>query len=303
MIRSLSLALMVGLFAPLSHASQALSPYLLMLDASPSMKREISYKKTRFQAMQDAFSSEILRLPPERPVGVATFGLERGCTENIQIVQSPVPGLEAREEAKAALAQMKLEGSGTPFVLGMQSAVHMLTGELVPIKKPVPSPKRLNPVPSGDRSFSDDEDVPTAIFISDTVDTCQADACQFIKDVDARKIKVRIHIIGVGTKAQYNALEIMKCMGQFHFVTTNTVADLPELNRVMGEIVDKKIDALRATSLKLTPSANTPTVIKTEVQGLLLTKPQAAEPTPAPQKKQEEGLRAVELPPLQVPAK
>ncbi len=275
------------------------SPLLFIVDGSPSMRDNFDDKEPRFEALKSAVGLNMKKIPMDRPIGLAGFGITRGCEgDNYSMLKRPNVGEKNRNDIQEEFKNFKF-GSSSPFTLSMQKAVYDMTGKLVPVKKTPPS--RVNnkkvPRPAPDANtpmMPPGPDAPTLVFFTDAQDNCEADACQFVKDLQEQGIQIKIKVIAIGMARQYRAQARLDCMSQFPNFESKAVSSKLELTDAVDKVVAG--EGLRAEVLKMSSDKGDVeigvdgTVTKTELNGIILPRHQ-----PKPEVEIEE-LKAVALP-------
>lgn len=192
----------------------------------------------------------------------------------------PQPDTDKRRQFKERLDGLKI-GSDTPLTLALQNLVQTATGERVKMKKMGLSLNESLPHLDPRRTYKKaTDDAPTILMVSDVMDSCGYNPCEFVKDLAEKGTNVKIRFIGIGQKGQVNAQRMMACMQQF----PNFLGAFADSQNTMARLINRLQDSdeeagLRAEALKLkTPAPEAPPSestsgsyrVKTEASGHIL---------------------------------
>lgn len=259
------------------------SSVLIVADGSVSMRRKNENGDTRFQDLEKSVSGVLPMIPASTKVGVNAFGVtgtEPCDGQNVHNVVVPSNEASVRGGIPGRVHQIKL-GYGSPVGVAISKGVAELTGVevKVPLRKDdLSDDSGATAIPDSGMILKEPTaDAPMLVVVTDMRDTCKADLCQLMKEIQKSKANVRIRIIGVDMKANYLGQKTLNCMAQYPKFDFEEVLNGKPMFNAMEKTV--KGEELRAKALRLeyakkppVAPAKGPVRAKTSLSGMILPK-------------------------------
>ena len=170
--KNIVLALIV-LFLPLSTPVRA-DKAMLVLDSSGSMNAQIN-GKTKLQIAREVVNGLVEGWPQATDLGLIAYGhREKDNCGDIQTLVQPASG--SWPAIKAAVGDIAAKGK-TPITDAIRAAARELHSE---------------------------EGKATVILVSDGLETCNADPCAAVAELEKAGVDFTVHVVGFGTTAEEN---------------------------------------------------------------------------------------------------
>ncbi|MEN1928892.1 VWA domain-containing protein [Luteimonas sp. MJ250] len=234
MLRHLTLALIVGLAAPLASAQArqtAASDTILVFDASGSMWGQID-GVPKITIARDVVQSLLNDLPPERRLGLVVYGHNRkgDCGD----IQTLVPVGTDRAAIGKAIASVNPVGM-TPMTAAVEHAAEVLKST---------------------------ENQATVILVSDGQETCHKDPCQAAANLEKMGIGLTVHTVGFGLGAEEaGAKGELSCIAEATGGRFFLADDADELRAALDQISAAQV----APAAKPAPAAEPAPVATVEI--------------------------------------
>jgi hypothetical protein len=103
--------------------------------------------------------------------------------------------------------------------------------------------------------LSASEDQTTIILVSDGEETCEGNACTYVKDLREKGINVKVHVVGfdVGQKEKEQLSCIAEAGGGRYYTANNADQLKQALSEVKEEVVAQPVEAPVISKLKILP--------------------------------------------------
>ena len=211
------------------------SSVLFVLDGSGSMQAELN-GRAKMEHARTLLSQLIKTLPPDKRIGLATFGHTRkdDCSD-IEIL-API-------------------GSADSAVIKAMESIH---------------PKGMTPLTGAMQlaaaQFREHEGAAQVVMISDGKETCQGDPCAAVREARAGGVKMQVHVIGFDVTPEETTQ--LKCIAEAGDGKYFAAANAAELRKALTQVKQEVSPAEVKPSVAQAQPSATPSPAKPKQQVL-----------------------------------